>query len=272
MAHPLRLGLGTFGNERCAESVETALALGYRHLDTGQMYGTEAAVGEGLARSDVPREDVVVATKLDPENLAYDDVLSSAEESRQRLGVDTIDLLYVHWPLGTYDAEETIPAINDLQDRQVVRHLGVSNFTPALLDEAIEVSRTPIYAHQVEMHPLLQQEELVAYAKEHGHWLVAYSPLAQGKVLDAPEVTAVAERHGVSAARVSLAWLLAHDNVCAVPKATSRRHLEDNLAALDLRLDDEDLAAIDAIDREERCLEEGNSIILERYGGAPWNR
>ncbi len=273
MAHPFRIGLGTDSNddpEQCAQSVQDALDVGYRHLDTAQLYGTESYVGEGLNRSPVPRSEVFVATKVLPSNMGYDDVIESTMESREKLGVETIDLLYVHWPIGEYDAAETIPAINELQDRGVVRHLGVSNYTTELLDEAYDVTRYPIFAHQVELHPLLHQEELITYAQEHGHWIVGYSPLVRGEVFDSQILTSVAEKHGVSAAQVSLAWLFSKDNVAAVPKATSREHIADNYGAVDLELDDEDIDRIDGIEQEKRLLREGNSTILGRHGGAPW--
>ncbi|MFB6170499.1 MAG: aldo/keto reductase [Haloarculaceae archaeon] len=270
-----RLGLGTYDNtvrEECIESVRLALETGYRHLDTAQMYGTEAFVGEGLARSSVPREEVTVATKVHPENLRYEDVLRSAEESRERLGVETIDLLYVHWPIGPHYAHgETLPAFDELRDRGVVEHVGLSNYTPAMLAAARDVLDAPVFAHQVEMHPLLQQADLLADALEHGYWLVAYSPLAQGAVFEVPELRAIAEDHGVSVARVSIAWLLSKPGVAPVPKARGE-HVRDNYRALDLALDEEDVATIEAIDRERRVLNEEDSLMLQEFGGAPWKR
>jgi len=261
-----RLGIGTWQNtdpEACANAVATALDAGYRHVDTAQAYHNEEHVGEGLARADVDIEDVFVATKLHPRTtgLSHDDVIEGAQESCDRLGVDQIDLLYVHWPTGDYEPAETLPAYDELVERGLVDRVGLSNFTPELLDEAKSHLDAPITAHQVEMHPLLQQRELREYAREDDHWLVAYSPLARGEVFDVPEVEAVAEKHGVSEAQVSLAWLLTKENVAAIPKATSEAHVRDNYAALNLDLDPEDVERIDAIDREERLVE---------IDGAPW--
>ncbi|MFC7044775.1 aldo/keto reductase [Halobacteriaceae archaeon GCM10025711] len=259
------VGLGTYENtdpEQCAASVATALDAGYRHVDTAQGYENEAFVGEGLARADVAREEVFVATKVTPDNLAYDDVLSSTEASLDRLGVDAVDLLYVHWPIRSYDAEDTLAAFDDLYDDGVVRNVGLSNFTPDLLDEAIDVLDAPVAAHQVEMHPLLQQEELLGYARDHGHRLVAYSPLAKGTVAEVPELADVAEKHDATAAQVSLAWLREKGAV-AIPKATGEAHIRENLASRDLELDADDVAAIDAIDRTERVVDPDV---------APWNR
>ena len=261
-----RIGLGTYRNtdpDQCAASVTAALELGYRHLDTAQGYDNERYVGDGLAASSVPREEVFLATKVSTDRLAYDDVLASTEKSLDRLGVDSVDLLYVHWPIDSYDPAETLRAFDHLVSEGLVQHVGLSNFTPSLLDEATTHLDAPVFAHQVEMHPLLQQRELLAHAQREDHYLVAYSPLARGEVFDVPELTAVAEKHGVSEAQVSLAWLASKEHVVPIPKATSETHLRDNYAALSLELDAEDVERIDAIDREERLVD---------FDTAPWNR
>ncbi|MFB6135857.1 MAG: aldo/keto reductase, partial [Halobacteriaceae archaeon] len=137
-----RLGLGTWRNtdpEQCAESVRAALEMGYRHVDTAQGYDNEAYVGDGIERADVPREEVFLATKVSTDNLAHDDVLATTEGSLERLGTDYVDLLYVHWPTDTYDAEETLTAFQQLYDQGAIRHVGVSNFEPRHLDEARDV-------------------------------------------------------------------------------------------------------------------------------------
>ncbi|WP_135820242.1 aldo/keto reductase [Halostella litorea] len=258
------VGIGTYENsdpEVCAESVATALDAGYRHVDTAEMYGNEAAVGEGIARADVDREDVFVATKIDSSNLAYDDALASAEACLDRLGVESVDLLYVHWPIRTYDPEETLAAFDELYDRGLVRNVGLSNFTPDLLDEAIDRLDAPLAAHQVECHPLLPQDELRAHADEHGYRLVAYSPLAKGRVLEMPELVELAEENDATPAEVSLAWLLAK-GAAVIPKSSSSDHIRENLAARDLTLDAEELARIDAIDHRERQVD---------FDAAPWN-
>jgi 2,5-diketo-D-gluconate reductase B len=250
------VGLGTMGIDD-PTTVETALDVGYRHLDTAQVYGNEAVVGEGLAASPVDRDQVVVATKLWTDGLAPDAVAGSARESRDRLGVDAIDLLYVHRPRGGYDPAGTLPAMAQLVDDGVVRHLGVSNFTLDRLATAREqLGGVPIAAHQTEYHPLFQRPGLVADAREHGYTVVAYSPLAGGRVFDLPELTRIAEKHGTSQAAVSIAWLAGMEGVVTVPKASSRAHLEGNLAAGELELDDEDVAAIEGIEREEELFPE----------------
>ena len=254
------LGIGTWENtdpEACANAVQTALEMGYRHVDTADIYGIE--------RAGVDRDAFVLASKAHTQatGLTYDDVIETAEQSLERMGTDYLDLFYVHWPTGDYEAEETLPAFDRLVDDGLIEEVGVSNFTPELVAEAMDVLDAPLFANQVEMHPLLQQDELVAHAQEHDYYLVAYSPLARGDVFDVPEVTEVAEKHGVSEAQVSLAWLRSKENVVAIPKATSETHIEDNFASLDLELDDADLAAIEGIDREDRHLD---------FETAPWNQ
>jgi 2,5-diketo-D-gluconate reductase B len=248
------LGLGTWQNEdpdQCATSVRTALETGYRHVDTAQAYGNEEAVGQGIADADVPREDVFLATKVWIDSLGHDDVVETTRESLRRLDVESVDLLYVHWPAGQYDAEETLAAFQELVDSGLVDRIGVSNFEPRHLDEARDVLGEDPFANQVEMHPLLPQADLREYAEGRDLELVAYSPLARGEVFDVPEVEAVAEKHDVSEAQVSLAWLR-EKGVTAIPKATGEAHIRDNVASLEVDLDDEDVAKIDGIDRRER--------------------
>lgn len=258
------IGYGTSGDETgdvWTDSVAAALDTGYRHIDTAQMYENEAEVGAGIRQSTVDREDVVLATKVHPDNLAADDAKRTAKESLDRLGVDKVEMLYVHWPAKAYDAEETLAAFDELYDEGVMDYVCVSNFTPELLDEARSILDAPIAAHQVECHPLLPQEELREYADRHDHQLVAYSPLGRGRILDHPVLSDVAAKHDVSTAQVCLAWAVEHD-VVPIPKSTGD-HIADNLAATTLELDDDDLTAIDGIEERRR-------VIDPEMG--PWNR
>jgi diketogulonate reductase-like aldo/keto reductase len=254
--------------DECLTAVETALDAGYRHVDTAQMYDNEAFVGEALANAfadGVDRADVVVATKLDTDNTGYDDAVSTARESRDRLGLDAIDLLYVHWPTGTYEPSETLPALDELVDDGVVRAVGLSNFLPRQLETAIDRLDHDVAAHQVEMHPLLPQEELHRLAVEHDHYLVAYCPIARNRVADVPVLEEVADAHDATPAQVSLAWLATKDRVVPIPKASSPAHIRENLAAMRLDLSDEEVARIDALgeERHERIVD---------FPAAPWNR
>ena len=252
------LGLGTFRNtdpDQCVRSMRTALELGYRHIDTAQMYGNEAEVGAGIDAALVDSDALFVATKLWHDSLTPEAVAEGGRASRDRLGVGSIDLLYVHWPANTYDATTTLPALADLVDDGVIDRIGVSNFTPELLDEAIDVlGADAIFANQVELHPLLQQEALRDYCATHDIELVAYAPIARGKVFDVPELVEVADRHDATAAQVSLAWLR-EKGVTAIPKATGRNHLVENWESLAIELSEQDIAEIDGIEREERLVD-----------------
>ncbi len=250
------LGLGTWENDdpaQCTESVKTALETGYRHVDTAQIYGNEGAVGDGIAAADVDRDDVFLATKVWIDQLAPEDVAASTRESLEKLGTEYVDLLYVHWPAGAYDPAETLPAFAELRDDGLIDRIGVSNFEPEHLDAAADALGEAPFANQVEMHPLLRQEELREYADANGVELVAYSPLARGEILDDPAIVHIAEKHGVSAAQVSLAWLR-EKGVTAIPKATGEDHIADNWASLGLELDDDDVEEIDTLGRTDRQL------------------
>lgn len=251
------LGLGTWQNEdpdQCAESVRTALEMGYRHIDTAQIYGNEEAVGRGIAAADVDREDIFLATKVWIDSLEYDDVLETTAESLDRLGTDYLDLLYVHWPARTYDPEETLPALEELREDGVIERIGVSNFEPEHIETAQEVLDAPLFANQVEIHPLLQQQRLREFCDENGVELVAYSPLARGDVFGNEVLSDIADDHGVSEAQVSLAWLRQH-GLTAIPKATGEGHIADNLASLELSLSESELSRIDDIDDEQRFVD-----------------
>jgi diketogulonate reductase-like aldo/keto reductase len=252
-------GLGTWQNEdpeKCTESVRTALETGYRHVDTAQAYGNEASVGQGIAAADVDREDIFLATKVWIDNLGYDDVFESTAESLDRLGTEYLDLLYVHWPSGEYDPEGTLTALEELYEDGVIERIGVSNFEPSHIERAQEVLDTPIFANQIEVHPLLQQDRLREFCAEEGIEVVAYSPLARGDVFEIETISEIAAEHGVSEAQVSLAWLRAH-GLTAIPKATGENHIRDNWASLDLELSEGEIERIDAIDEQQRFVEPG---------------
>ncbi|UPW01525.1 aldo/keto reductase [Halorussus gelatinilyticus] len=249
-------GLGTSGNDdadQCAETVRNALDVGYRHIDTAQMYDNEAAVGEGIAASEVPREEVFLATKVHPSNLAPEDVRETTEASLDRLGTDYVDLLYVHWPMGAYDAEATLPALDDLYDEGRAENVAVSNFTPDLLDEAREILDAPVAANQVEMHPLLPQDDLLAHCRERDVTVVAYSPLMQGEAGDVDALAEIAATHDTTPESVSLAWLRQRDGVVPIPKATGEDHLRANFETPDLSSDE--VARIDAVEERERLVD-----------------
>lgn len=250
----MELGLGTWQNteETCAKSVKIALNMGYRHIDTAQIYGNEEQVGEGIEASDVERDEIFLASKVWIDQLSSENVISSTKESLEKLQTDYVDLMYVHWPSGDYNPEESLEALQELKERDLIKNIGVSNFEAPHLEKALEV--VDVYANQVEMHPLLPQEELREFCEENDVKLVAYSPLARGEVFNIQEIQEVAEKHGVSEAQVSLAWVR-QKGAIPIPKASSRDHIEDNFESQDLELDEEDMNKIDSIRGEERMVD-----------------
>lgn len=240
------LGFGTYPmkGEQCRRAVETALDLGYRHVDSAQMYENEDAVGRAIADSDVPREDVFVVTKLRQGNLAREDVLRTTRESLDRLGLDSVDLLLIHAPSSSVPVAETMGAMNDLQSEGAVDHVGVSNFSVAQLEAAMDASSTPVVTNQVEYHPYRDRSELLSFCVEHDVALTAYSPLDEGRIADDETLAEIGDRHGKSAAQVALRWLLQQPNVIAIPKASSREHIEANADVFDFELSDEEMERV----------------------------
>lgn len=255
-----RLGLGTWQNtafEQCRESVRTALEVGYRHVDTAALYENERAVGAGIDAADVDREEVYLATKvLHPRNVEGDltrgKIRTAVEDCLARLGVNTVDLMYVHWP-SDYDLQLVHTTLAELRDEEYIDGVGVSNYEPEHIDTALATD-PDVVANQVELHPLLPQADIREYCTEMGVDIVAYAPLAHGDVFDVPELQQVADDLGVSIPQVTLAWLRAN-NVAAVPKATSETHIRYNWNSRNLDLSDDDVATIEDIDRSERLFD-----------------
>lgn len=249
------LGFGTWQLEgdECVAAVRDALAIGYRHLDTAEMYGNEAQVGEAIAASDVPRSELFLTTKVWRSHLAHDDLLRAVEASLERLGTDYVDLLLIHWPNPEVALDEPLSAMRRLQLDGAARHLGVANFTPGLLRQA--ASRVALRCVQVEYHPFLAQDDLLAEARRRDMVLTAYSPLARGEVLDDPVLAAIGRAHGKSPAQVTLRWLLQQERVAAIPKAAAPEHRRANLEVFDFRLSDDEMAAIDDLERGQRLID-----------------
>lgn len=239
------LGFGTYPmkGEECRSAVETALDVGYRHIDTAQMYENETAVGRAIANSSVDRADVFLVTKVLRRNLAYDDVVESVERSLDRLDSD-IDLLLIHSPSNTVPVEESIGAMNELQDDGHVEHIGVSNFSVGQMEAAIDASETPILTNQVEYHPFHSQEDVLEFCITNGIMLTAYSPVARKEVIGNDTLQEIGERYGRTEAQVTLRWLIQQEMVSAIPKASSREHQEENFDVFDFELTSEEMDRI----------------------------
>jgi 2,5-diketo-D-gluconate reductase B len=249
-----KLGLGTWrmSGRDCQVAVERALALGYRHLDTAEMYGNEEAVGAGLASSAVPRSEVHLTTKVWYEHLDPDAMRDAFRRSLDRLATPYADLYLIHWPALGRNLGPALETLMALKEEGLARAVGVSNFTVALLRQAVEEVRAPIACNQVEYHVLLDQSAVLDYARAHDMAVTAYSPLAQGRLADYPTLANVARKHGATTAQIALAWLLEQPGVAAIPKAQRAESQRANLEALNIELDDEDRAAIALLPKGER--------------------
>jgi 2,5-diketo-D-gluconate reductase B len=209
-AHVPALGLGTWqmSGRTCYDGVRQAIELGYRHIDTAQIYGNEAEVGRAIRDSGIARGDLFVTTKVAPGNLAGAKVRRSTEESLRRLGLDQLDLLLIHWPTGEAPLGETLDALAALRQAGKTRFIGVSNFTVALLKEAVEAIGADLLCNQVEYHPFLSQRLVMAAVRHYGMMLTAYTPLARRGAERDRTLTAIGRKYGKSPAQVALRWLL----------------------------------------------------------------
>ena len=251
------VGLGTWRlrGDDCRRAVETALELGYRHVDTAQAYGNERRVGAAIRSSAVDRDDVFLTTKLDGGSRENGAVQRSVRESLDRLDTDYLDMLLIHWPNdkppfspvrlpGGPPLAETLTAMNELVDEGLVRHVGVSNFDVRRLDEARRLSEAPIVTNQVQFHPYWDQRDLLSYCRRNDVLLTAYSPLCHGGVLDDDVLRELGRRYGKTAAQVAIRWAIQHEGVVAIPKATSRDHLAANVDVFDFELTEAEMERI----------------------------
>jgi len=243
------LGFGTWALSGSAayQATRMVLDLGYRHIDTAQIYDNEAEIGRAIRDSGLPRTEIFLTTKIAPSNLRKADVRRSHEESLKRLGLDQVDLLLIHWPNASIPLGETLEALSALRNAGKTRAIGVSNFTIALLRETVERHGADIICNQVEYHPFLPQRRLLEAMRRYGLMLTAYAPVARGRVFRDPTLTAIAKKYGKSPGQVTLRWLLDQEKVSAIPKAGRREHAAANIDIFDFQLSPEDRATIDTL-------------------------
>jgi 2,5-diketo-D-gluconate reductase B len=239
------IGLGTWElrGRTCARIVEQAVKLGYRHFDTAQVYENEREVGEGIRASGIRRDDLFVTTKVWTTHFAPNELERSAKDSLVKLRMPHVDLLLLHWPNPHVPLPETLGALAHAKQMGLAHHIGVSNFTVALIDEAVAACPEPLVCDQVEYHPYLDQTKVRETCAQHHMALVAYSPVAKGRIKNDLLLTRIAGRYGKSAAQVCLRWLV-QQNVCAIPRTSRIERLSENIDIFDFSLDDEDMAAI----------------------------
>ncbi len=249
------LGLGTFDlrGEEGASSVAAAISNGYRHLDTALGYANHDAVGQGIAAAGVPRDELFVTSKIPRDELAYDDVISACERSLRELDLAYLDLFLIHWPNNDIPLPDTLRALAQLREDGLIKDAGVSNFTTWRLREALEYDLLPIAANQVEFHPYLNQNALRAYCAENKIALVAYSPLAQGALLDDNVLGEIASTRGKTTAQIALRWLL-EKQIGAIPRSQSPERQIANFDLFDWSLSAEDIGRIERIERSLRVI------------------
>ena len=258
------IGLGTWElrGRTCARIVEQALRLGYRHIDTAEMYDNEREVGEGLRGSGVKRGEMFVTTKIWPSHFAPRDLARAARDCLVRLRLTEVDLLLLHWPNPQIPLADTLGALAKAKRDGLARHIGVSNFTVALIEEATRLSAEPLVCDQVEYHPHLDQAKVIAACRAHGMAVVAYSPIARGSLRDDAVLARLGKAHGKTAAQVSLRYLV-QQNVVVIPRTSKVERLSENAAIFDFALSQAEMAEITALAHP------GGRVVDWAFSGRP---
>jgi 2,5-diketo-D-gluconate reductase A len=249
-----QLGFGVFQvkPDEAVEAVTSALEIGYRHIDTAQMYGNEKEVGEAIRRSGIPREEVFVTSKLNNNRQERDDILRSFDQSLADLGFEQLDLFLIHWPLpGVSDYVKRWKVMEEIYASGRVRAIGVSNFNPHHLRNVLGESETTPAINQIEVHPYLIQDEVRAFDADHGIATEAWAPIAKGRVTGDPVIGQIAEQVGRTPAQVTLRWHVQRGDI-VFPKSVTRSRIEENFAIFDFELDDQQMATISGLNRNER--------------------
>jgi len=258
------IGLGTWNlrGSTCVRMVEQALRLGYRHVDTAEMYDNEREVGEGLRASGLARDQAFITTKIWPSHFAARELERAVKESLARLQLAEVDLLLLHWPNPQIPLRETLGALCEVKRMGLARHIGVSNFTVALIDEAARLAEEPLVCNQVEVHPFIDQSKVIAACRRQGMATVAYSPVARGGVKSDKLLARIAKAHGKSAAQVSLRFLVQR-GIVVIPRTSRVERLSENLAIFDFVLSEAEMAEIARLARRD------GRIVDYAYSGSP---
>lgn len=232
------VGVGTWqmDTQTAYWSVSMALEEGYRHVDTAQLYENEEGVGDAITDADVDRDELFLTTKVNPMHRTVDEIVESAEQSVERLGVETVDLLLIHWPHPLADLATVMSGLNECFDHGLTRFIGVSNFSVDRLDRARTLSNEPLFTNQVMFHPWWPQRELLRYCQQEDIILTGYSPLANGGAIDDQVLREIGARYGKTGPQVAIRWAIQHENVITIPMSTSRSHLAENIDVFDFLL------------------------------------
>ena len=259
------VGLGTWDLRRgtCVRMVEQALRLGYRHIDTAEMYGNEREVGEGLRASGISRDDVFITTKVWPDNLAPADLERSTKESLARLRLQHVDLLLIHWPSPRIPLADTMGALCRMKQTGFARHIGISNFTVPLIEEAVRLATEPLVTNQIEWHPYIDQSKVAAACRRHGLSVTAYSPIARGRAGDDAQLRRIGMHHRKTAGQVSLRFLI-QEGAVVIPRTSKPERLKENMTIFDFELDPAEMDAI-------RGLADEATRVVDWSGAPNWD-
>jgi diketogulonate reductase-like aldo/keto reductase len=246
----------------CARIVEEALQIGYRHIDTAEMYDNEREVGAGLRAAGVGRDEVFITTKVWPSHFAPRELERAAKQSLSRLGIEQVDLLLLHWPNPQIALSDTLGALCKVKRMGLARNIGVSNFTVALIEEAVQLADEPLICNQIELHPFLDQGRVIAACRSHDMAVVAYSPIARGGASNHPALARIGKSHGKSAVQVSLRFLVQQD-IAVIPRTSRPARLRENLSIFDFELSQTEMSEIAALGRRD------GRLVDYSYSGSP---
>jgi len=243
-------GTMTLKDAVCVEMVDAALRVGYRHLDTAERYGNEAAVGEGLRASGLKRDEVFLTTKVYWDRSGPGDFEKSLEESLEKLKLPWVDLLLIHWPSPKVALKDSIGSLCRAKRAGLTKHVGIANFTVAMIEEAVKIADEPLVTNQIEVHPYIDQTKVLAACRKNGLSVTAYCPLARGKVPNDETLIRIGKAHGKSASQVALRYLV-QQGIMPIPRTANPDHLAANLAVFDFKLSDAEMAEIAALKRPD---------------------
>jgi len=261
------VGLGTWDlrGRTCARVVEQALRLGYRHIDTAEMYDNEREVGEGIRASGVKRDDIFVTTKIWPSHFAPRALERAARDCLTRLRLSEVDLLLLHWPNPQIPLAETLPALCKMKTDGLARHVGISNFTVALIEEASQIATEPLVCDQVECHPFLDQSKVIAACRAHGMAVVAYSPIARGNAKNDKVLARIGAAHNKTAAQICLRYLV-QNGIVVIPRTSKLERLPENAALFDFALSGAEMKEVAALANAD-----GRIVDWSYSGSAKWD-
>lgn len=250
------VGFGTYKltGSQGIKAIENALDVGYRHIDTAEGYNNQPEVSQAIKNSKLSRRELFITSKVGYDNLHYDDVIAACEKTLQELSTDYLDLYLIHWPNKKIPIEETVRALAKLKSDGKIKNIGVSNFTIKHLEELNDLTDEEIVVNQVEFHPYLNQEDLYKYCKDNNILLTAYSPIARGEVFGDSIIAKIAKKYGKDEAQITLKWMIQKD-IIVIPRSSNPAHIKSNYQLFDFKLNKQEMASIDNIERQERLID-----------------